>query len=376
MNCGTDTRARTRLPPGGFTLVEVLVVITIIGILAALITVAAVGALKHTRRATIKSEIEQIDAAFEQLKNKYDEYPPNCQMATPADPIFEHNYLRRYMKKVAPRHREPDALMVNLIGPSTDAIHFPRGAKPYGIRPSEAIVFWLGGFSDDPNYPISGKGGPSYIVAKNEDPINRTLDPIESRKRIYPFDVARLGPRGPDGFFEDRPHNHIEYLLNGQWHRINFWEYTPPQSDQPYLYFDVSRDKPDTNTDVPQVPVFGAKTLEWIYPLKRVFERDASGAPLSFKFANQGRFQILHCGLDNSWGDHINHFFHWPDKEHFRPYPGPEYQNYLRMDIDGDGEVSPEERKGMIVFPEGPWIDELGDTQVNFTTEMTVEDAQ
>ena len=378
MNCGTEPRAQTRFPSGGFTLIEVLVAITIIGILAALISVAAVGALKHAHRAAIRSEIEQIDAAFELLKKKYGDNPPNCQLLYPTDPGYVHNNLTRYMKMAAPRHREPEALLWNLTGPSTDVAHFPRGAKTFGIRPSEAIVFWLGGFSDDPNYPISGKGGPSYIVSKNEDPINRTLDPIESRKGLYPFDVSRLGPRGPDGFFEDHPDNHMEYLLNGQWHRINFWTYTPPRSDQPYLYFDVSRGNPDvTTTDVPEVPIFGSKEFPgWIYPLKKVFERDASGAPLSFKFANQGGFQILHFGLDSSWGDHINHFFHWPDKDHFKPFPGPEYQNFLRMDIDGDSKVSPEERKGMIVFPDGPWIDDLGDTQVNFTTEMTVEDAQ
>lgn len=385
MNRDTATQAPARLLPGGFTLIELLVVITIIGILAALITVGAVGALKRSRRVTIKSEIEQLDAAFEQIKKKYGEYPPNCGAIPPTNPLYEHKNLVRFMKQVAPRHREPEDLLGNLHSPHYgDSEHFPR-CKSFGIRPSEAIVFWLGGLSDDPNYPISGKGGPSYIVAKNEDPINRTLDPIESRQRLYPFDVSRLGPRGPDGFFEDHPDNHIEYLLNGQWHRINFWTYTPSKSDQPYLYFDVSRDNPDvTTTDVPEVPIYGSTEFRgWIYPLKTVFERDASGSPLSFKFANQGKIQILHAGLDNAWGDDHMNLHKWPgkdpihpEKDDFMPFPGPEYQNYLRLDIDGDGKVTPEERKAMIVFPEGPWIDDLGDTQVNFSTEMTVEDAQ
>ncbi len=70
----------SRLAPRGFTLVELLVVITIIGILAALITVAAVGALKKAHQTEIKAEINQIDGGFNEFKNKFNAYPPNCQM--------------------------------------------------------------------------------------------------------------------------------------------------------------------------------------------------------------------------------------------------------------------------------------------------------
>ena len=33
-----------------------------------------------------------------------------------------------------------------------------------GMTAGEALVFWLGGFSSDPKYPISGEGGPSYRI--------------------------------------------------------------------------------------------------------------------------------------------------------------------------------------------------------------------
>src|SRR5215212_9618290 len=70
----TDNGQRT-----AFTLVELLVVITIIGILAALITVAAIGALKKANETRTKAEVNQMSAGIDEYKNKTTAYPPNCQ---------------------------------------------------------------------------------------------------------------------------------------------------------------------------------------------------------------------------------------------------------------------------------------------------------
>jgi prepilin-type N-terminal cleavage/methylation domain-containing protein len=372
---GSANRPHVRLRAQGFTLIEVLVVITIIGVLVALLTTAAVSAVKHSRQAEIKSEIAQIDAAFEQLKNKYGEYPPNCQ-AYAVDPNLTLKNLKRYLRKVAPRNREPDDLLANLLAVwVVDQINYPRPLG-YGISPSEAIVFWLGGFSSDPNYPISGDGGPAYSIPKRGDPLNRTLDPIENRihKGFYPFDITRLGPRDADGYFDDYDGmsvdaitntRFIEFCINGKWRRINFWRYKARKIDEPYIYFDVSRASPSIDTDPPSTPY---PLLTAMYPLKRVQGRDANGVPLTFKFANEGKFQILHCGIDGIWGD-VETITTGKDGQ-------PEHLNFLRLDINGDKQITPEERKAVIVFPEGPWVAGLGDTQVNFTTEMTVEDAK
>jgi hypothetical protein len=101
------------------------VVITIIGVLVALVSMTVVGAVKHSRRAEIKSEIEQIDAAFELLKKKYGEYPPNCQ-AYAVDISLTLKNLRRYMNKVAPRNREPDDLLANIVSVWVgDQVNYP-----------------------------------------------------------------------------------------------------------------------------------------------------------------------------------------------------------------------------------------------------------
>src|SRR4051812_22296135 len=66
-----------------FTLVELLVVITIIGILAALIVVAAVGALKKANETRTKAELNQMAGGIDEYRNKANAYPPNCQTDDP-----------------------------------------------------------------------------------------------------------------------------------------------------------------------------------------------------------------------------------------------------------------------------------------------------
>jgi prepilin-type N-terminal cleavage/methylation domain-containing protein len=387
-NAGVPTLSRlppfrrfsVRPAPRAFTLIEILVVIAIIGVLVALVVAGAMGAVKHSRRVTIKSEIEQLDAAFEQVQKKYGAYPPNYQVSGDINVVAKN--FKRYLKQVAPRSHEPDDLIMSLLGVwVVDQVNYPRPLDR-GISASEAVVFWLGGLSDDPSYPITGKGGPSYPIPMRGDPRNRTLDPIEGRlhKGFYPFDIGRIGPRAADGYFDDwsglsqdaiSNTRFLEYCINGQWHRINFWHYTAPKSDGPYFYFDVSRGDPTTRNDPPSTP--WNYRVPWIYPFKRVNTRDASGAPLTFKFANDGKFQILHCGIDGAWGDMDTQL--WTGLFTMK-FPGPNGQNYMRLDIDADGTAMPEERKAMIVFPEGHYFEELADTEVNFTTELTVEDAQ
>jgi len=63
--------------PGGFTLVELLVVIVVLAILAALLLPAINSAVRRARNAAVSAEINQLAQALEQFKSKYGDYPPS-----------------------------------------------------------------------------------------------------------------------------------------------------------------------------------------------------------------------------------------------------------------------------------------------------------
>jgi general secretion pathway protein G len=61
----------------GFTLVEMLVVMLIIGVLVSLIAAVAWQALASAKRARNVNEIQQLATALEQFKQKFGRYPPS-----------------------------------------------------------------------------------------------------------------------------------------------------------------------------------------------------------------------------------------------------------------------------------------------------------
>jgi prepilin-type N-terminal cleavage/methylation domain-containing protein len=357
---------------GGFTLVELLVVITIIGILAALITVAAVGALKAANQARIKIDADQISGGFEKYKNDYTAYPPNCQTDGTSGidaPINESQVLsdlKRHLRQVAPKLKEPPELIAALAGLAGSGVSHQLAG---GMTAGEAVAFWLGGFSSDPEYPISGDGGPSYAVVDQARSINiapaerRKADPISNRRWVFPFEVTRLRPRADDEYFDETDGRYIEYRVNTgsgiQTRRINFWQYVPTNSEQPYLYFDTSRHpamvlNSGTATgpfDPPAATALSGIGLH-VHALKKRSDSSQSNTP-QIQFVDPDKFQVLHCGNDDVW-DNTN------------------LDNFERMSVHHIGTNNPDD---YVLFPTGPFLGEIADTVVNFATQTKIEDA-
>src|SRR6478736_3831985 len=95
----------------GFTLVEMLVVIAIIAILAALLLPAVMIAIRTARNAAIGLEVKQLDTAVEAYRLEKGDYPPNFR-----DP----NIVRRHITKCYPRIDQTYfTYFMNKVFPST-----------------------------------------------------------------------------------------------------------------------------------------------------------------------------------------------------------------------------------------------------------------
>jgi type II secretion system protein G len=71
----TGTMSNT--PSRGFTLIEIIVVVAIIGILSSLLMANFLGARERARDATRKSDIAQIQSALEVFRSDHGYYPPS-----------------------------------------------------------------------------------------------------------------------------------------------------------------------------------------------------------------------------------------------------------------------------------------------------------
>lgn len=377
----------------GFTLVELLVVITIIGVLSALLLVAARGAIAAGKRAEIRAEITQIATAIEDYKNGVDSYPPNAQTDLPneSDPnghlndtVVQANF-KRHFSKAFPSHRERPELIDALVGQhdgSDDVTNLPGG-----MNAAEALVFWLGGFSDDPKYPISGPGGPAYSI---ETPAGAAIgnpnhaDPIDNRSWRLGIDVTRLAPRavetnialGAEGsYFPATSTRFITYQnrLTGRLSRINFWYLLAPDSEAPYVYFDASRGSGATSANDTPAATLADGVISTADPaIEPLFNVHAVKAPQPsstatnpFVYANDGKFQLLHAGLDSEWGSF--------------PMANPGYtpggSAPALIDAQTYHETGVAEAISPPTFPEGPWALELADTLSNLS-DGTLEDSQ
>jgi prepilin-type N-terminal cleavage/methylation domain-containing protein len=242
--------ANTVAAEPGFTLVELLVVIGIIGLLAALTTPVVLRTVSKARNAAIKSEIDMLHMALMNYKNEYGSFPP----AIDSDPFAAASPSARHLQRIFPR-------CANI------PLEIRRGRFPQ-ITTSNAMVLWLSGFTDDPSQPLMGAGG---------------------RKKLYDFDQSRItsGEYHPSG----KPGSPYIYIPSSQYVAL---PYSNSASSTPGAHLVPPR----------PLPAPMPANLNSLFATPPIVPTQ--------EFANPETFQILCAGQDQQFGtdDDLSNF--WP----------------------------------------------------------------
>ena len=256
-----------------FTLVELLVVITIIGILAGLIAAAAIPARRAANRAAITMEINQLDMACKAFKEKLGDYPPDF---ADVDRVKAKADVVRFIARAFPRCTR---LPINFQNAATDL--------PAEYNPGTALAFWLGGDRDaDGNF-----------IGFSADPSN-------------PFDVDAVGaplttkcPSRIQPFYDFNRERMVAWTWQGctPVPCRSYWPQgtTPESTTQGAGFFYFRNDNGNY------------ATKGWLN-VNRGAIRD--GRVTGTVWLNPQSFQIRCCGLDGRWwSDAIAATGQWPD---------------------------------------------------------------
>ena len=284
----------------GFTLIEMLVVIAIIAILAALVTAAVMSGLGKAKDTRIKVEIDQFDAAMKSFKDKYGAYPPadlrfSTAASLPADVLRATNDLKQFISRTFPRYN-PHTTSSPKPWAKLESDLTLAGVDVEIFDPARAMVFWLTAITSDPEDPFGAKAA----AAKDR----RLL-----RSPIFDFDKTR--------FRDARPVKTTHLVMEDQSKECEIPQIYMPASgrDVPYLYFDsriyeiagVTNKAPNYFPDVDDLMsgntyMDGSKGFAYVY----VLDVNANSTPEHLNgpdtFCGDQTFQILSAGQDGMYG--------------------------------------------------------------------------
>lgn len=302
----------------GFTLVELLLVIAILGVLAALGSYAVFHAIPPVREGVVKSEIGQIAMKLEMYKQEHGEYPPD---------FSDQPAVMRHIKKRWPNHKYADfADVAKAIKDSSSAHNSSYAWDASKFEHAGALAFWLGGFPDD-NDTLAG------FAADPQYPFKITVvNGEESSQRLPPMGEFTIGK------------NVDLEISNGEIPMIMFREaplaYFVSSSSGTYYETGHSHGDGDSDSCVKHVDLDFGGDNDFGTAAPYAKEVSGTGASQKIKWHEPKKFQIVHTGLDGK-------------------FSGAD-SGSLRVSSDETG-IDIEDRDNILSFTEKPRLDSILD---------------
>jgi type II secretory pathway pseudopilin PulG len=252
----------------GFTLVEILTVIIIIGMLTCLIGVGASNALRYSREAAVIIELNKLEQSIHEFKIEYGEYPPDCANI---DRYAALQDVLRFIYKAWPRCKYLPAD----FQPIDSLTGLPR-ELPLKYNAGTALTFWFRGVKND-----SGE-----YIGFSKDPTNPfDIDPKSKTYAVY-NDANKCTSRTKPWFEFEKSRLTIaeNEALEGYWPDIKNFKNGLNRQVAGYIYFKENYSGKYWQTQ----PITPTEPAHYVTPI-------TNGQTIL------PPFQIRCCGMDGMW---------------------------------------------------------------------------
>lgn len=320
-----------------FTLVELLMVVTIIGILVGLIVPAVLYGMRQVKKQAIGIELQTLASAIEQYKNKYGSYPPD---GTNGAYFFSH--YKGIFRQIAASEFTAVAAACNAVNGA------PAGAY---MDPPEALVFALGGFSTDPLHPFTGPGGPLQAIPGGYQYNTDRNEPIyEFKEAQLTIDTSGGTAVSTDESLYSLGANDAMPVYRGPWGK-----------QAPFVYFQSGSYSLPSGGGGLFFNVYGNPVMGYARPYKSdKLNTNVAATPANaevyYKYMNDRGFQLVSAGLDDNFGGTATpSLFRFPTGERMDVSGLPSTAPVLLHDTRyNDGDVTHPQFDNVTNFADGP----------------------